>query len=395
MTTAPWIGKTRDDHYNDIVMIANALAGEVISLSYVAAKTKMEFKCKEGHQFFVTPTNIKKGTWCRTCRLNPKESREKEFSILREIVGRYHGKVISEEYHNTKTKMIFECINGHRWKTQPADIKKGCWCPLCSTNKSENLVRSFFEFAFKKEFPGCSPSWLQENDTRKMILDGYCSDLAIAFEYHGIQHFEVVEHFHAGKKNQKTLEEQQARDLKVRNLCKINNIHLVEIPFFKSGYSQEDFITAMQMIFLKEFNITFSEKEIEKFRTKPMMKNKITELRTMAQKKGGDCLSVKYLTSHSKYQWKCHDGHEWEATYGSIRDGRWCPTCSNKKKSEKTFQKLKDIVKSKGGLMLSDNYTRTDAKYNFECINGHRFIKSATNILYQGGWCNTCSKNKG
>ncbi|WP_425583007.1 hypothetical protein [Zhongshania borealis] len=34
----------------------------------------------------------------------------------------------------------------------------------------------------------------------------------------------------------------------------------------------------------------------------------------------------------SRYQWRCDQGHEWEATASNVvKNGRWCPECGRKK----------------------------------------------------------------
>lgn len=59
----------------------------------------------------------------------------------------------------------------------------------------------------------------------------------------------------------------------------------------------------------------------------------IDEMKSLAQLRGGSCLSEQYLGNNQKLRWRCSEGHEWEATPHSIKDGgQWCPQCGNKRK---------------------------------------------------------------
>jgi hypothetical protein len=64
------------------------------------------------------------------------------------------------------------------------------------------------------------------NAGNKMQLDGYCEELNLAFEHQGRQHY---------KKNffirtDEDLKKRQSLDEEKRNLCKQNNIILIEVP---------------------------------------------------------------------------------------------------------------------------------------------------------------------
>ena len=47
-----------------------------------------------------------------------------------------------------------------------------------------------------------------------------------------------------------------------------------------------------------------------------------------AKERGGECLSTEYRNNSTKLTWKCHRGHVWNAVYGSVRAGTWCPECA-------------------------------------------------------------------
>lgn len=105
--------------------------GKWISGSYVNSTTKIELECSKGHRWRMNPGSLKAGQWCPKCagRLTESEWIKK----FREIANRNRGRLISRHY-NTNSKLEFECSEGHRFKTSPASIKNGTWCPKCATS---------------------------------------------------------------------------------------------------------------------------------------------------------------------------------------------------------------------------------------------------------------------
>lgn len=61
---------------------------------------------------------------------------------------------------------------------------------------------------------------------------------------------------------------------------------------------------------------------------KPMEKWELSDMRSAANFRGGECLSGEYRGPYEKLTWKCHDGHAFELTpYTVLRGGHWCPVC--------------------------------------------------------------------
>ena len=76
----------------------------------------------------------------------------------------------------------------------------------------------------------------------------------------------------------------------------------------------------------------------------------IHDMRLLAKKKNGKCLSSQYINSDTKLLWECHDGHQWKATPSSIKRGTWCPICNSK-----TIEDMKELAASFGGKCLSES----------------------------------------
>ena len=60
----------------------------------------------------------------------------------------------------------------------------------------------------------------------KLVLDFFIPSMKLVIECHGKQHTEHVKHFHKTKRD---FHNQQDRDSKMREWCKLNNFRLVEV----------------------------------------------------------------------------------------------------------------------------------------------------------------------
>ncbi len=61
----------------------------------------------------------------------------------------------------------------------------------------------------------------------------------------------------------------------------------------------------------------------------------IQVMQETARRRGGVCLSDRYVNANTKLEWKCALGHLWLAKPGKIRFGTWCPQCAKAERSLK------------------------------------------------------------
>ena len=215
--------------------MAEFKGGLCLSDEYKNNRTKMNWKCSNGHEWEANMDNIKnKNQWCPHCAkkapLNLKQCQN--------LAESKNGKCLSTEYKNSGTKMKWKCSKNHEWEARMDSIKQGSWCPQCSGYRSEELCREIIEDNLLEKFPKKRPDWLHG-----LELDGYNEELNIAFEYNGIQHYEYIEHFHRG--DPANLETQKARDRDKYRLCRENKVNLIIIPYqydYRQPKELEDFI---------------------------------------------------------------------------------------------------------------------------------------------------------
>ncbi len=224
--------------------VAKKNEGKCLSNIYINTKTKMTWQCKNGHIWQAIFGPINKGTWC----FEYTKSTLEEMHLL---AKENKGKCLSNKYINNKNKLLWECDKNHQWLAAPANIKVGCWCQICSRLKTENLCRSVFEEQFGYKFPPIKARWLMGNKNKPLELDGYCKELKLAFEYNGAQHYRLVSTFKMTDEDLLSIQERDA--IKVKK-CKDEGVTLVVIPTIHTTNKKNVELTILSL--LNELNIS-------------------------------------------------------------------------------------------------------------------------------------------
>ena len=126
-------GNTKDT-IEEMHSIANSREGKCLSRQYVNSKTRLKWECSEGHQFMATPKNVKSaGSWCPTCSVEKNTGKQRlSIEAMHKLAKTHGGKCLSKVYVNNRTKLEWECVEGHRWMLSPGKVKyHGQWCPKC------------------------------------------------------------------------------------------------------------------------------------------------------------------------------------------------------------------------------------------------------------------------
>lgn len=118
----------------------------------------------------------------------------------------------------------------------------------------------------------------------------------------------------------------------------------------------------------------------------------IEEMQRIAKKRGGKCLSKTYIGGRNKLTWQCSKGHVWDATGQSIKHQKsWCPKCAGRIHDIPFMQRL---AKKKGGLCLSKKFVSVMKKLTWQCAKGHKWDATPSNIKHNGHWCPICARNR-
>jgi hypothetical protein len=71
-------------------------------------------------------------------------------------------------------------------------------------------------------------------------------------------------------------------------------------------------------------------------------RSNIEVMQEVAAKRGGKCISKKYINSITKLRWVCSEGHIWEAKPSNVKFGQWCPICARLKRRNKETSNKKN-----------------------------------------------------
>jgi len=116
-------------------ILANSKGGYCLSTEYINSKTKLKWECAEGHRWHAKLNSIQQGRWCMKC----SGSEKKSIQEMQEIAIARGGYCLSTEYINNKTKLSWECNEGHRWHATPNSIQRGSWCMKCSGKEKKSI----------------------------------------------------------------------------------------------------------------------------------------------------------------------------------------------------------------------------------------------------------------
>ena len=143
-----------------------------------------------------------------------------DIEAAKNVAKHFNGEFLDKEFKGNKYK--------HRWRSQDgieftrtldSILNNKSFEPRSSTK--ERLCRFIFQSLFDTSFPKSRPVFLGG-----LELDGYASNINLAFEYQGKQHDKHIPHFHTPEE----FEALKRRDEKKLHLCREHGIHLMIVP---------------------------------------------------------------------------------------------------------------------------------------------------------------------
>ena len=334
-----------------------------------------------------SPSKIKIGQWCPICA-NKKRGNNSRLTILdmQEIAKKRNGLCISEKYKNSKTKIKWQCSEGHQWEAIFHSIRSGKWCPECGRQKTilANTYSIYNAQILAKAHNGKCLSIDYINSSKKLMWE--CSEgHKWEANYNSVQSGSWCPEcgrIKSGIVRRNSIEDAQklAKERGGKCLSKIY-IGTTKKLLWKcsEGHKWESAYTNIQ---------SGSWCPLCDRQKKGLARTvSIEDAQKLAKEHGGTCLSKKYLKSSAKLNWLCSEGHQWDATYESIKNGRWCLKCSGNERL--TIDEMQEIAKSHNGKCLSKKYKNAMNKLRWECAEGHVWVARASHIK-SGSWCPYC-----
>ena len=303
------------------------------------------------------------------------------------------GKCLSKKYINNRTKLKWECKQGHQWEAVPDTIKnRGSWCPICGVKQraeknrltigmmqriarereGECLSEKYIDIDTKLQWECAKGHRWEATPNNVKNNKSWCKKCA------GLEKLSI-EDMHQIAKNQggKCLSKNYIDNrTKLKWECRVGHRWEAKPATIRRG----------------SWCKICKSKEAAKKR-----KLSIEEMRSIAKERGGKCLSVKYRDAHAKLKWECKYGHHWEATPNNVKNGSWCNICQREEAAGKlklSIDEMRRIAEGRGGKCLSDCYVNANSSLLWECKYGHRW-EARGNHIKRGGWCRECSTGLG
>jgi hypothetical protein len=197
-------------------------------VDYIDIKTKVCIICPDHGEFLQTPDKHKQGRGCPECgKLRSEQAKildqEKVIKSFREFHGNKYD-YSKVEYCHCRKPICIICPN-HGEFMQIPDVHKRSGCPKCNESNGERKIRTILQnkkiqFETQKTFSNCKHKY-------KLRFDFFLPNYNLLIEYHGRQHFELVEHFGGIENFKKT----QVNDRIKRDWVMRSNYDLLEIHY--------------------------------------------------------------------------------------------------------------------------------------------------------------------
>lgn len=310
-----------------------------------------------------------------------------------EIAEGKGGKCLSREYLGAARKLWWKCDKGHIWQTTPNAIKGGTWCPRCRKKEAGDKLRHSIATC-NEVAEGMGGRCLEKDYTNNRKKITWQCDKGHIWK----ASFGKVQ---AGSWCPKCSNRDRANNRRTP-IAIIN-----EIAESRGGQClSPDYSRAGQKLILEcskghRWRSSVSvlkrggwcRKCYDSSVADRVRKYDISQMQTLANKRGGSCLSIAYNDTKSKLRWQCGCGNEWMASADKIIQGQWCPECAALKKG--TSQKLglqyaRLLAARYGGFCLSNEYSNSKSKLSWKCKKGHVWESSIQTINRRQTWCPTC-----
>ena len=272
---------------------------------------RLKWQCGKGHQWVSSLRQVRHyKSWCPYCK-GIRITIEDAHIVAKQKGGRCLSEGVT--HITTITKLKWECEFGHIWETKFTNVKyNNTWCPHCGGTKRLTTE--------------CM-TWLARDQGWTFLSDCY-----------------------------------EPRK-KLKWMCAKG--HLFEL-------------TAAQVIHDKSWCKWCSGR----------FKYTLEDLKSAAVSRGGECLASIYSGS-DKLLWKCKMGHTWGAQAFSVLKNRtWCPYCAHK--VPRSMDEIREVAAKHGGQCLSDSWIGTESPMRWKCKKGHEWEATPHSVLDAGTWCPHC-----
>lgn len=298
---------------------------------------------------------------------------DEQLRALMAVAKNKGGKCVSELYKGSGAKLRWECAKGHQWEAVPDSIIQGAWCPACA-GVMKKRIEEMQQLARRRGGKCLSDAYVNAHTPLSWECKHGHRWLATP---HKVQQGTWCRHCAGLVKG--TIEQ-------MRQIAEGHGGRCLSDTYVNS-------VTKLLWECIKGHQWEAVPSSVKSGRWCPVCggsaKGSIEEMRQLAKKRGGKCLSNIYINNKTKLLWECAKGHRWEAAPANIKGGTWCPVCAGTMKS--SIEEMHTVAHERGGRCLSDTYVNSMMKLLWECAKGHRW-RATPHSVKRGSWCPICAR---
>jgi hypothetical protein len=401
---------------DDLQRDADSAGLILLDTEYIVGKEKYKYRCKDKTCKYESELNFQnirsKSTGCPRCA-----GKVVFIDDAIEIATKYGG--ICDEPLQPKrisaTKPLkFICKAGHRFELNYNKLKSSKrWCTECSPLISERIVRLFFEKLTGKKFPKVNVGeydWLMgvDDNGTDLTLDGYCSELSVAFEHWGKFHWEKSKNTRFFHKSLK-FEDLQLRDFLKMLLCEAEGVKLMIVPQVGEVWTLQE-LQLQLVTFFNENDIPYS-KEVADNPIDPSSAYTVdlsvyfNEVDKIIKSKGGKRLEAFSPYRKDNIKIRCSKHGVFPISPENIYYNSWCKKCGQESTSKKLRGSIKEInerlsLKKRKFICITPEAQYVPgprSELKFQCLvnPNHTWEREAANYVYRdNAACPDCPKTE-
>lgn len=319
----------------------------------------------------------------RAPRLSTHAPRELFLARLAKIARGHGGVLLSTRYVNEDTRMRFRCAAGHVFEQRPGSTVSGKWCTACGIQRNaeakvaegrERLYRVVAERGGKvvsSDYVGsqtrmryrCAEGHEWKTTPNSIVGGSWCPRCAVATRTPTARFREARSRIEGLVRKRGGVLLAPYRNYRVRLSIRCAQGHTWLAPV--QGIEEGAWCPQCRRDAL------------------------LIEMRALAEREGGACLSPGCRSQQQRLLWRCAVGHEFRKTGVSVKAGSWCGRCRGI--APGNLERMRRIAHERGGACLSTRYVDAATRLRFRCREGHVFM-AMPSIVVHGHWCKECAR---
>jgi hypothetical protein len=128
----PYCISKTNEKYEECKQIAKEKGSKLLSKEYINTTSKLIWKCSEGHIFEASYTRIKTA-WCAKCKTKKATYKKRTIEDFKKFAKEKGGKCLSDVTVGANSNIKWRCKNGHEWFDKFGIAKKR-WCQECHSS---------------------------------------------------------------------------------------------------------------------------------------------------------------------------------------------------------------------------------------------------------------------